>query len=250
MHVVVSEPRQREFSELFQCSTEKAAVIPNGLDLQHFLNLNKRSENFFSQIQLVKGDPILLLPVRITRRKNIELAIKIVRALETHFSNPKLIITGPPGAHNQDNVRYLQELIELRNRLGLNPDDEQKGAVYFMAETHESHLPSDVVHDFFRLTDGLLLPSFEEGFGIPVLEAGLAGVPVFASDIASLKAIGQESAVWFAPDGDSDDIALKIKERLVGDPVFELKKRVRQEFVWEEVYEKYIAPLLDLKVNK
>ena len=247
-HVVVSEPRQREFANLFQKSTDRVHVIPSGIDLPQFLRISDCSIKYLNWMALSHSDPILLLPVRITRRKNIELAIEIISELRTSFANPTLVITGPPGAHNQDNRRYLQELIDLRDCLGLTPGYSLKGSVHFLAEWSDGYLPADVVRDFFRVADGLLLPSFEEGFGIPMLEAGLAGIPIFASDIPSLKAIGRQAVTWFEPDGNPTVIAEKIKERLCGDPIFALRKRVRREFVWEGVYEKHIAPLLECVV--
>lgn len=247
-HVVISDLRQREFSSVFELPAGKAHVVPSGIDLHRFLNIGQTATKFFNCMALSHGDPVFLLPVRITRRKNIELAIEIVSELRSYFSNPTLVITGPPGAHNQDNQRYLRELIDLRDCLGLTPGYSLKGSVHFMAEWSDRYLPVDVVQDFFRMVDGLLLPSFEEGFGIPMLEAGLAGIPVFASDIPSLRAIGHQAATWFDPNGNPTEIAAKIKNRLCGDPVFALKKRVRREFVWEGVYKKHIAPLLECVV--
>ena len=247
-HVVVSEPRQRDYIKVFQNPANMARVIPSGIDLPQFLNIGDCATKLFNWMSLGHGDPIFLLPVRITRRKNLELAIEIISELRSHFSNPTLVITGPPGAHNQDNRKYLRELVDLRDCLGLTPGYSVRGSVHFMAEQFDGHLPADVVRDFFRVADGLLLPSFEEGFGIPMLEAGLAGIPIFASDIPSLKAIGRQTVTWFDPDGNPTVIAEKIKERLCGDPVFALKKRVRREFVWEGVYEKHIAPLLECVV--
>ncbi|MFN8477283.1 MAG: glycosyltransferase [Kouleothrix sp.] len=41
--------------------------------------------------------------------------------------------------------------------------------------------------DLFRLADALLFPSAYEGFGIPIIEAELAGIPIFCSDIAPFR---------------------------------------------------------------
>lgn len=42
----------------------------------------------------------------------------------------------------------------------------------------------------------VLVPSRKEGFGLPVLEAMAAGVPVIASDIPSLREVGAEAATY------------------------------------------------------
>ena len=185
-----------------------------------------------------------MLPVRITRRKNIELAIRIMAELQTFFAQPTLVVTGPPGPHNQDNHKYLEELVELRNSLGLDPEHSDHGRVHLMAEKLDEPLPIHCVHDLLRMADALIFPSFEEGFGIPMLEAGLVGIPIFASHIVPLKAIGSHYANWFSPYGDPAEIAQLISQKLQTDPIFGLKKQVRQNFIWEGVFEKHISPLL------
>ncbi len=244
-HVVVSEMRRQEFAELFNCSPQKAQIIPSGLDVQNFMNLNERSAMLFARLSLLKSDPFLLLPVRITRRKNIELAIRVLGELRAYFPTPQLVVTGPPGPHNRDNQNYFRELLDLRDEVGLDPAANGGIGIHFLAEMFDGYLPMAQIRDFFRMADGILFPSFEEGFGIPMIEAGMAGIPIFASDITPLKAIGQQQATWFAPDGHPAEIALQIKERLTNDPVFILKKRVRQNFIWEGVFEKHISPLLE-----
>lgn len=245
VHVVVSEQRKSDFHETFISSGKEAIVIPSGLDVQNFLGLSEQTAMLFAKLKLMQSDPFLLLPVRITRRKNIELAIEIVSELRQYFANPMLVVTGPPGPHNQDNQNYFRELLRLRNQLGLDPARNVASGVHFMAEVYDGVLPVELVHDFFRMADGILFPSFEEGFGIPMIEAGMAGVPIFASEITSLKAIGQEQATWFAPNGNPAEIARQIKDRLCTDPTFVLKKRIRQNFIWEGVFEKHISPLLE-----
>ncbi len=54
--------------------------------------------------------------------------------------------------------------------------------------------------------DALVYPSLFEGFGIPVLEARYAGVPVICSNRSSLPEVGGEHAVYFNPES-AEDIA-------------------------------------------
>ena len=46
-------------------------------------------------------------------------------------------------------------------------------------------------------------PSLHEGFGLPVLEAMVAGVPVVASDIPAIREVAGDAAV-LVPPGDAD----------------------------------------------
>ena len=83
-------------------------------------------------------------------------------------------------------------------------------AVVFLAEHTTDYLPDEVIADFYRLADALLFPSLEEGFGIPILEAGLAGLPVFCADIPPLRELGEGGAVFFSPKADPREVAALI----------------------------------------
>ncbi len=51
----------------------------------------------------------------------------------------------------------------------------------------------------YQAADLFVFPSFYEGFGLPVLEGMLAGVPVITTKYGSLPEVGGSSAVYFDP---------------------------------------------------
>jgi len=236
--VTVSEARQQELAELFQIPRDKIAVIPNGVDIATFHKLEAQTRDFVRQLDLRKASPLFLLPVRITPRKNIELALRVCGNLIHHFPDTKLVVTGPLGPHNPANVDYFEMLTSLRKELKL------EHAIHFLAELTDQFIPDPVISDFYHLADALFMPSMEEGFGIPILEAGLAGLPIFCSDIPPLRSLGSSNATYFSPDADPVELANRIVNHLSFDPVFRMRTRVRREFSWEEIYAREIAPLL------
>jgi glycosyltransferase involved in cell wall biosynthesis len=236
--VVVSELRRAELSALFDLPENQITVVPNGIDARSFLKLEPWSARVAGDLGLLTASPLLLLPVRITPRKNIELALKVLAALRDGYPDAALVVTGPLGPHNPANREYFERLLELRHELQL-----EKSAI-FLAELSEEYLPDAVVSDFYRLADALILPSREEGFGIPVLEAGLAGLPVFCADIPPLRALGGEQASYFSPEAPAAEVAAHIAARLACDPVYRLRARVKAGYTWEQVYAERIAPLL------
>jgi glycosyltransferase involved in cell wall biosynthesis len=58
-----------------------------------------------------------------------------------------------------------------------------------------------------------ILPSFEEGFGLPMVESMACGTPVLCSNTASLPEIAGDAALYFAPDS-IEDIAGSIEKLL------------------------------------
>ncbi len=64
-------------------------------------------------------------------------------------------------------------------------------------------------HDALSRATALITASFEEGFGIPVIESLAMGTPVACSDIPVFREVAGPGAVFFDPHS-PDDIALKI----------------------------------------
>jgi glycosyltransferase involved in cell wall biosynthesis len=238
-HVVVSEERRKEFSSLTRLSPDSIKVIPAGIDLQGFLALNKQVHTLATQLDLYHAAPLLLTPVRVTKRKNLELALETTAHLREHLPAAQLVVTGPLGAHNPANVEYLKKLISLRKMLGM------ENAIHLMAEHVPDGLETESVAGFYRLADAMLLPSREEGFGIPILEAGMAMKPIFCSDLPPLRALAGPWAKYFDPDDKPGKIARMISQTLTESPTYNLRINIRNAFTWEAIYQSRIAPLLN-----
>ena len=236
--VTISEMRQEELSDLMKIDQSAIRVIPNGVDMGKFLKLEEQTLGYIKKLDLLLASPLLLLPVRITSRKNIELALQILAVLRIDLPSAQIIITGPLGPHNPENLQYFEKLSTLREDLGL------KNSAHFLAELTTEFIPDRVISDFYKLADALLFPSFEEGFGIPILEAGFAGIPVFCSDIPPLKKLGGVVVNFFSPQEDPAAVAKMISTHFMNNKVFGLRKSVREQFTWEHIHAEKIAPLL------
>ena len=77
-------------------------------------------------------------------------------------------------------------------------------------------LADDELEDLWSAADAFVFPSQYEGFGLPVLEAMVRGVPVACSNRSALPEVAGEAALLFDPD-DPRQIAEAI-ERLLSDP--------------------------------
>jgi glycosyltransferase involved in cell wall biosynthesis len=95
----------------------------------------------------------------------------------------------------------------------------------------------------------MLLPSAQEGFGIPVLEAGLVGLPIFCSEIPPFREIAGAWAQFFALDEPVDSIAQRLATFLSGDGRYQLRKRVARDFDWDVIFDRQVIPLLERTVS-
>jgi mannosylglucosylglycerate synthase len=236
--VAVSDMRRDELAGLMGLGKSDITVVPNGVDVEKFFKLEEQTRSYLKKLDLMQAGPLLLLPVRITPRKNIEFALQVLAALRARFPTAQIVITGPLGPHNPANIEYFDRLRALRASLGLS------NAAHFLAEFTDEYVPDAVISDFYQLADALFFPSHEEGFGIPILEAGFARLPVFCSDIPPLQKLGGEFVNYFSPDEDHETVAKTIADHFSASPVFGLRASVRSQYTWERVYKTGIAPLL------
>jgi glycosyltransferase involved in cell wall biosynthesis len=170
-----------------------------------------------------------------------------VASLKEKGVRPKLIVTGPPDPHDPMNMKYFQRLMNLREELGV---------VYQMRFVYESGphrtepftVEMPIVAELMRMSDALFMPSHREGFGMPILEAGLAGIPVFCTTrVPAANEIGGQDVVTFAPEADANEVASLILKWMENSPVFQLRRRVRRELTWRGIFQRQILPLLDSK---
>lgn len=110
--------------------------------------------------------------------KNWDSLIRALALVEEDV-RPRLVITGARGEDPLAPVvaeTGMQQWVELR---GWVSDDELA-----------------VLRSRAR---AMAFPTVAEGFGLPVLEAMAAGLPVMASDLPVLREVGGDAALWFDP---------------------------------------------------
>ena len=244
-YVTVSQERQSELASLFGCPPEQIQVIYNGVDPQELLALSEHGLGLINRLNLWDSDLNLLMPVRVTHAKNIELALNVVAAIKAKGLQPNLIVTGPPDPHDRANMAYFQQLLHLREQLGIV---DQMHFVYESGPNPADPLivEMSIVAELLRMSDALFMPSHREGFGMPVLEAGLAGIPIFCSTkVPAASEIASQDVVRFSPDENADQVADLILNSLENSPIFRLRRRVRRELTWRGIFQRQILPLLD-----
>jgi glycosyltransferase involved in cell wall biosynthesis len=94
-------------------------------------------------------------------------------------------------------------------------------------------IPREELYELFRGARGFIYPSTFEGFGMPVLEAMAAGVPVACSDIPPLREIAGSAVHYFDPESDGEirDALRRLADGTI--PTEAAAQRAR-EFTWEK----------------
>jgi glycosyltransferase involved in cell wall biosynthesis len=243
-YVTVSHQRQRALAELFDRPSEQIHVIYNGVDTEMLLGLSPEGCDLITRLGLLESDLVLLMPVRVTRAKNIEYALHVVAALKARGCCLKLVLTGPPDPHDTRSMAYFDSLLALRKRLDI---EEEMRFVFESGPDPDQPFVIDerLVGDLFRVSDVMFMPSHREGFGMPVLEAGLVGVPVLCTDVPAAEEIGGEDVTVFDAAEDPAHLAGQILAWAEQSPVHRLRRRVRQDYTWRAIFHRDIKPLLD-----
>jgi glycosyltransferase involved in cell wall biosynthesis len=243
-YVTVSRSRQGELAGLLGVPRKRIKVIYNGVEAEELLGLSQEGLALIERLGLWQSDLVMLMPVRVTQAKNIEFAFQVGAALKERGIRPALVITGPPDPHDQANMEYFRSLLQLRSQLQLKKEARfvyesgpQAGKPYL--------IDMATIGELFRVSDMLFSPSHREGFGMPVLEAGLVGLPVVCANFPAAQEIGGKNVITFVAEASPDKVADLIATRILGSNQHKLRQRIRQGYTWQAIFDHDILPLLD-----
>ncbi len=153
-------------------------VVPNSVNLERFAPDAVDPDRARAELDIDEADCVLSVIGQITPWKGQDLAIRV--AGELSGTGPavrpavRLLIVGSPkftsSATRLDNSAYLAALHRLVDALGL------RHTVEFLGERED-------IPEILAASDIVLVPSWEEPFGLAVIEAMAMGVPVIATAV-------------------------------------------------------------------
>ena len=171
--IAVSESTKKDIVRFYEIPKNKIKVIYNGFE--------KKQTNNKSTIKRLIGSPYILFVGTLQPRKNIKTLIRAFSHFKKNNPDFKLAIAGKKG--------WLYEgILNETKSLGLSNE------VLFLDFVDENKLIN-----LYKNAFCLVLPSFYEGFGIPILEAMSYNCPVICSNTSSLPEIAGDAALFFNP---------------------------------------------------
>ncbi len=174
-----SEATRRDLIDLYHVPPEKVSVLYSGVE-ERFTPVRDEAKLRAVRARYGIGEgPFILSVGTVQPRKNYARLIEAFRRLDR--INLRLVIAGGRGW--LDETLYAQiETPELQER------------VRFIGFVADEDLPA-----LYSAASVFAYPSLYEGFGLPPLEAMACGVPVVASDAASLPEVVGEAGLLVDP---------------------------------------------------
>ena len=182
-------------------------VIPNGIDMKRFEGLERKAHDGF----------IVISVARLEKVKGIEYLIKAVKDF-------KLLIIGD--GSERKNLENLVQKLNLKDK------------VTFLGQIPNKEIPHHLME-----ADCLVVPSVREGFGISVLEAQAAGLPVIGTRVGGILDLikDQKTGILVEPKNvqQIEEAVSKIKS----DPEFtrsliENARNNARKYDWQEITER------------
>jgi len=219
--IVNSNSLRAEVDQYLQVDSRKVSLIYEAVDHDIFKPGDRDAARAHVAPFGISG-PFALFVSSLWRYKNADGLLRAWRMIRHELAGRQLVILGA-----ERDEKYSAELHHLAAELGIAGDVVFAGGV-----------PNEETAHFYRAADLLVYPSFNETFGLPILEAMACACPVVTSNLSSMPEIAGGAAILTDPH-DPGAIARSILEAL-GSEVPRLRLeglRQAQKFTWDATAE-------------
>jgi mannosylglucosylglycerate synthase len=238
LYVVISETFKSLLTEVMRIDPKHMCVIPNGINVQQFLEIDEHVWEFVQKVRLHDAFPLLLSPVNVLPRKNLEFALDVVAHLRETYPQIRYLISGTVSQH-RDTSAYQTVIQEKVKALGL------ESHVVFVGEHIAGSMSDAQLHDLYTLADGVLYFSKQENFGLPILEAALTKTPIWVSDLAVFHEIGGDRLTYVPLSVSASDVASRVAAYFKSTPAAAFKQNVQKHYDLEMIVRTMLVPRLE-----
>jgi glycosyltransferase involved in cell wall biosynthesis len=181
--ILNSRSLEREVQQYLDVDPAKLHLIPEAVDHDLFRPGDPELARRYVGEHFGVRRPFVLFLSSLWRYKNCHGLMSAFAEAKHDLGDRQLVVLGPPR-----DAEYVRELHALAERLGIAQDVVWVGGVPLEETVH-----------FYRCADVFAYPSFNETFGLPILEAMASGCPVVTSDISSMPETAGGAALLADP---------------------------------------------------
>ncbi|MBW6497103.1 MAG: glycosyltransferase family 4 protein [Bacteroidales bacterium] len=218
----VSEYSKADIVKTFNYPAQQVDVVYNGVN-EAFKPVSPEIA-FETRKNFTGGNPYFVYVGSLHKRKNIDNMLLAFEAFKaTDKQNHKMVIVG----EHMFGTNGLQKVLDAM---------KHREDVIFTGRLYNDQLSRVVAS-----ASALLLVSYFEGFGIPIIEAMKCDVPVISSNVTSMPEVAGNAALLVNPHS-VQEIAQSM-EKVANDQPLRLKliengKLIRQQFSWDQTAER------------
>lgn len=216
---LVETPKERIFiSKHFNISTEIIHILPNGVD-------GDESEIKYDESKIFETighrSKYILQVGRINENKNVYRVIKAIGP-----TGIDLVIIGGPDKNNGD--EYFEKC--------LNEGQKYKN-VHFLGWVDNK---SELLRSAYKNAEVLVLSSFQETFGLVLLEAAMAGAKLAISNTLPILDFDSFKKCRTFKPGSVDEIRNTVLQTFADPKESTLRERILEEFLWDNIINRLI----------
>lgn len=232
--LTVSEFSRREILERYKLPPERVVATPLAVDGARYRpDLPEEAKDaVLAKYRLSR--PFIVYAGRLEEKKNIANlvhAFSIFKGWRGVGDPVKLLLIGTPGFGIE---RIRKEIA-----------DRKMGEHVVMP----GYVPEDDMPALIACARMLVLPSWYEGFGLPILQAQACGTPVLASDAGSMPEVGGNAALYAKPE-EPEQLARAMKTLTDEQSLWDRQRAAGLEnvkrFSWDDTARRTLNALLDV----
>ncbi len=226
--ITTSESSKRDLVEYLGITDRRISVIPAAGNGKIIQGEGAGTVSFDPKEFSISGEYLLSVGTVEPRKNYVNLLHAFDRLRKMHNIQETLVICGSPGW-------MAKEVVQTVNRLAL------QSCVRFLGYIPAVQLPS-----LYANAKLFVYPSLYEGFGIPILEAMEAGVPVVCSNRASMAEVAGDAAILVDPQNIEDlagGILKGLKDEKLRNQLTERSRKRSLQFSWEQSARKFLQEI-------
>lgn len=195
--ITVSEYGKQCISDYFSLTNDKIGIIYNGYNKKEFHPISDEHKLKACRSKYNLPEQFIFHLGNEDPRKNL---VNVIKAASLLYKNKAINIPLVISSITQKKLTRILRKINM---------PEMESFIHL-----PGYIPREDLACFYNMASVFLFPSFDEGFGMPVIEAMACGTPVITSNLSSMPEVAGEAALLVNP-GNPEEIASVIKRLLL-----------------------------------